>query len=77
MENFIYAGVLSVIYSIVRSIYSKYSPDDIVPLSQLIKDSIMVFISAIAASYILDSGISTAAKATKRNIDVMTGAPEF
>jgi hypothetical protein len=76
MEHFIYAAVIAFIYVIVRSVYSKYSPDDVVPLSQLIKDSVMVFISVIAALYILDSGLPVA-KSAKKNISVLTSDPEF
>ena len=77
MEQIVYALVVSLIYVIVRSVYSKYSPDDVVPLSQLVKDALMVFISAIAVSYILGSSDFPDVTSVKKNITVLTSEPEF
>jgi hypothetical protein len=75
MEQIIYASIVALIYVFSRSMYSKYSPDDMVPLKQLIKDGVIVFLSAMVGSYISSYGSST--EIIKKNISVLTSQPEF
>jgi hypothetical protein len=75
MEQIIYASIVSLIYVFSRSVYSKYSPDDTVPLKQLIKDGVIVFVSAMIGSYISTYGASC--EDIKKNISVLTSQPEF
>uniref|UniRef100_A0A6C0BQL5 Uncharacterized protein n=1 Tax=viral metagenome TaxID=1070528 RepID=A0A6C0BQL5_9ZZZZ len=76
MEQFIHAAITAVLYVIIRSAYSKYSPDDALPPKQLVKEGVVVFIACVAASYI-SMYTDTNIDAVKKNLTVLTSAPDF
>jgi hypothetical protein len=54
MENiFIYAGVISAIYFIVKFIEMKYVDQESKPLKLLVRDTVMVYASVILGDFVM------------------------
>ena len=55
MDNiFLVSGIISVIFFIVKFLEMRYDDDESKPLKILIRDSLVVYVSVIIGSFILD-----------------------
>ena len=55
MDNiFLVAGIISVIYFIAKFLEMRYIDDEPKPLKFLIRDSLLVYVSVVCGSFIID-----------------------
>ena len=55
MDNiFLIAGIISVIFFIVKFLEMRYVENEPKPLKVLVRDSLVVYISAVAGNFIID-----------------------
>jgi len=81
MENiFIIAGVISIIFVIMKFIEMRFVEKEAKPLKLLIRDALLVYFSVISGYFILEQLkpiIQNGGESLNTTIPVLTGNPEF
>jgi hypothetical protein len=76
MTNFTYAVVISVIYTVLRFIETKYILKSQITLKTIVKDAFYSYLAAISGIYIVNNIISNEVVSGDK-IKVFTGEPDF
>ena len=77
MNNiFANAGIIAVVYSLIKFVEMRMILKESRPVKELLRDSIIVYISAIAGMFIIDQ-ISSITTMGKKSTNVFVGNPEF
>lgn len=80
MENiFIYAGIISAIYFIVKFIEMKYVDQESKPLKMLVRDTVMVYASVILGDFVMTQVGSKVNDALTSSVtpEVFNDTPDF
>ena len=77
MNTFIVAGVISFTYFIVRFMEMRFIDKDAKPLKVLVKDSLLVYFSAIIGFFIIDQVKPLITEGVKGAPSVFTDNPDF
>lgn len=80
MENiFIYAGIISAIYFIVKFIEMKYVDQESKPLKILVRDTVMVYASVILGDFVMTQVGSKVNDALTSSVapEVFNDTPDF
>ena len=77
MNNmFVNAGIIAVVYSLIKFVEMRMILKESRPVKDLLRDTIMVYLSAIAGMFIIDQ-IGTVSVTGKSSTNVFVGNPEF
>jgi len=76
MNTFVISGVISVIYFIARFIEMRTLDKEPKPLKVLVKDSLLVYFSAVIAFFVIDQ-IEPLIASAKSTPVVFTDSPDF
>ena len=77
MNNiFMNAGIIAVVYSLIKFVEMRMILKEARPVKELLKDTIMVYLSAIAGMFIIDQ-MGTIDVTGKKSANVFVGNPEF
>lgn len=80
MENiFLYAGIISAIYFIIRFIEMKYVDQESKPLKVLVRDTVLVYASVILGDFIMEQVNPALQNAVASNSvpEVFNDVPDF
>ena len=73
---FVNAGVIAVVYSLIKFVEMRMILKEARPIKELLRDTIMVYISAIAGMFIIEQ-MGTVSMTGKNSTNVFVGNPEF
>ena len=73
---FVNAGVIAVVYSLIKFVEMRMILKEARPIKELLRDTIMVYISAIAGMFIIEQ-MGTVSMTGKSSTNVFVGNPEF
>ena len=77
MDNiFVNAGIIAVVYSLMKFVEMRMILKEARPVKELLRDTIIVYISTIAGMFIVDQ-MGTIAATGKKSANVFVGNPEF
>jgi hypothetical protein len=77
MNNmFVNAGIIAVVYSLIKFVEMRMILKEARPVKDLLRDTIMVYLSAITGMFIIDQ-IGTVSVTGKSSTNVFVGNPEF
>jgi len=77
MNNiFVHAGIIAVVYSLIKFVEMRMILKEARPVKELLKDTIMVYLSAIAGMFIIDQ-MDQVTMTGKKSTNVFVGNPEF
>ena len=77
MNNiFTNAGIIAVVYSLIKFVEMRMILKESRPVKELLRDSIIVYISAIAGMFIIDQ-MGSITTMGKKSTNVFVGNPEF
>jgi hypothetical protein len=77
MNNmFVNAGIIAVVYLLIKFVEMRMILKEARPIKELIRDTIMVYLSAIAGMFIIDQ-MGTITTTGKKSTNVFVGSPEF
>lgn len=77
MNNiFVNAGVIAVVYSLIKFVEMRMILKEARPVKELLRDTIMVYLSTIAGMFIIDQ-MGTMTATGKNSTNVFVGNPEF
>jgi hypothetical protein len=77
MNNmFVNAGIIAVVYLLIKFVEMRMILKEARPVKELIRDTIMVYLSAVAGMFIIDQ-MGTITTAGKKSTNVFVGSPEF
>lgn len=75
---YIYAGVISVCYIIFMILEMRFLNDEVKPLKEVFKNTLVVFFSSLCGIYLLTTfNTSTPINSVIKPTEVFTGNPEF
>jgi hypothetical protein len=77
MNIFIVAGVISVIFFVIKFIEMRFVEKESKPLKYLVRDSLLVYFSVISGHFVLEQVHSVEGVETVKTPTVFTGNPEF
>jgi predicted glycosyltransferase len=77
MNIFIVAGVVSVIFFVIKFIEMRFIEKESKPLKYLVRDSLLVYFSVISGHFVLEQVHSVEGIETVKVPTVFTGNPEF
>jgi hypothetical protein len=77
MNIFIVAGVISVIFFVIKFIEMRFVEKESKPLKYLVRDSLLVYFSVISGHFVLEQVHSVEGVETVKAPTVFTGNPEF
>ena len=70
------AGVIAVVYSLIKFVEMRMILKEARPIKELLRDTIMVYVSAIAGMFIIEQ-MGTVSMTGKNSTNVFVGNPEF
>ena len=70
------AGVIAVVYSLIKFVEMRMILKEARPIKELLRDTIMVYVSAIAGMFIIEQ-MGTVSLTGKNATNVFVGNPEF
>ena len=73
---FVNAGVIAVVYSLIKFVEMRMILKEARPIKELLRDTIMVYVSAIAGMFIIEQ-MGTVSMTGKSSTNVFVGNPEF
>ena len=73
---FVNAGVIAVVYSLMKFVEMRMILKEARPIKELLRDTIMVYVSAIAGMFIIEQ-MGTVSITGKSSTNVFVGNPEF
>ncbi len=73
---FVNAGVIAVVYSLIKFVEMRMILKEARPIKELLRDTIMVYVSAIAGMFIIEQ-MGTVSMTGKNSTNVFVGKPEF
>jgi|TARA_R110002073_G_scaffold210926_3_gene371323 hypothetical protein len=73
---FVNAGVIAVVYSLIKFVEMRMILKEARPIKELLRDTIMVYVSAIAGMFIIEQ-MGTVSMTGKNSTNVFVGNPEF
>ena len=73
---FVNAGVIAVVYSLIKFVEMRMILKEARPIKELLRDTIMVYVSAIAGMFIIEQ-MGTVSLTGKNSTNVFVGNPEF
>ena len=73
---FVNAGVIAVVYSLIKFVEMRMILKAARPIKELLRDTIMVYVSAIAGMFIIEQ-MGTVSMTGKNSTNVFVGNPEF
>ena len=73
---FVNAGVIAVVYSLIKFVEMRMILKEARPIKELLRDTIMVYVSAIAGMFIIEQ-MGTVSLTGKNTTNVFVGNPEF
>ena len=77
MNNiFANAGIIAVVYSLIKFVEMRMILKESRPVKELLRDSIIVYISTIAGMFIIDQ-MDSITTIGKKSTNVFVGNPEF
>jgi O-antigen/teichoic acid export membrane protein len=77
MNNiFANAGIIAVVYSLIKFVEMRMILKESRPVKELLRDSIIVYISTIAGMFIIDQ-MGSITTMGKKSTNVFVGNPEF
>jgi hypothetical protein len=77
MNNiFTNAGIIAVVYSLIKFVEMRMILKESRPVKELLRDSIIVYISTIAGMFIIDQ-MGSITTMGKKSTNVFVGNPEF
>jgi len=77
MNNmFMNAGIIAVVYSLIKFVEMRMILKESRPVKELLRDSIIVYISTIAGMFIIDQ-MGSITTMGKKSTNVFVGNPEF
>jgi hypothetical protein len=77
MNNiFVHAGIIAVVYSLIKFVEMRMILKEARPVKELLRDTIMVYVSAIAGMFIIDQ-MDQVTTTGKKSTNVFVGNPEF
>ena len=77
MNNmFANAGIIAVVYSLIKFVEMRMILKESRPVKELLRDTIMVYLSAIAGMFIIDQ-MGSITTTGKQSANVFIGNPEF
>ena len=77
MNNiFANAGIIAVVYSLIKFVEMRMILKEARPVKELLRDSIIVYISTIAGMFIIDQ-MDSITTIGKKSTNVFVGNPEF
>ena len=77
MNNiFVNAGIIAVVYSLIKFVEMRMILKESRPVKELLRDSIIVYISTIAGMFIIDQ-MGSITTMGKKSTNVFVGNPEF
>jgi len=77
MNNmFMNAGIIAVVYSLIKFVEMRMILKEARPVKELLKDSIIVYISTIAGMFVIDQ-MGSITTMGKKSTNVFVGNPEF
>ena len=77
MNNiFANAGIIAVVYSLIKFVEMRMILKEARPVKELLRDSIIVYISTIAGMFIIDQ-MGSITTMGKKSTNVFVGNPEF
>ena len=77
MNNiFVNAGIIAVVYSLIKFVEMRMILKESRPVKELLRDSIIVYISTIAGMFIIDQ-MDSITTIGKKSTNVFVGNPEF
>jgi hypothetical protein len=77
MNNmFANAGIIAVVYSLIKFVEMRMILKESRPVKELLRDTIMVYLSAIAGMFIIDQ-MGSITTTGKQSANVFVGNPEF
>ena len=77
MNNiFTNAGIIAVVYSLIKFVEMRMILKEARPVKELLRDSIIVYISTIAGMFIIDQ-MDSITTIGKKSTNVFVGNPEF
>ena len=77
MNNmFVNAGIIAVVYSLIKFVEMRMILKEARPVKELLRDTIMVYLSAIAGMFIIDQ-MDQVTMTGKKSTNVFVGNPEF
>jgi len=77
MNNiFVNAGIIAVVYSLIKFVEMRMILKEARPVKELLRDSIIVYISTIAGMFIIDQ-MGSITTMGKKSTNVFVGNPEF
>ena len=75
-KMFVNAGIIAVVYLLIKFVEMRMILKEARPIKELIRDTIMVYLSAIAGMFIIDQ-MGTITTTGKKSTNVFVGSPEF
>jgi hypothetical protein len=77
MNNmFVHAGIIAVVYSLIKFVEMRMILKEARPVKELLRDTIMVYLSAISGMFIIDQ-MDQVTTMGKKSTNVFVGNPEF
>ena len=77
MNNiFANAGIIAVVYSLIKFVEMRMILKESRPVKELLRDSIIVYISTIAGMFVIDQ-MGSITTMGKKSTNVFVGNPEF